>query len=231
MTGRFLRVTWFHFYDELGRNLAVNFLWAAACLFPLPILGIPAATCALCWYARELALFHDPPLRVFWRGYIRFFWRALAVGWGMILLGIPILYSAGFYLLKSREFGFWTLLPAGICMWFVALYLLAWLYLFPFLVHQEKGFFTTVKRSCLAVLIRPGLACTAAAAWLVCLILSALLTPLLLFLPAVWWCISGTAAMLLLLEDYDDSVPKTPLPVDNENNPGDGIGAAKSFVE
>lgn len=212
MTGRFLRVTWFHFYDELGRNLLVNLLWLIACFFPLPILGIPVATCALCYYARELTLFRDPPARLFWQGYTKFFWRGLGYGWGFALLAVPVAFSAIFYIVKSPDFGLWILLPAGVCLWFVVLYVLAWHYFFPFLVHQEQGFLTTVKRSCLAVLMRPGLAVTATLTWVSWLLLSMLLTPLLLFVPAIWWCISGCSALLLLIEDYDDSVPDTPLP-------------------
>ncbi len=228
MTGRFLRATWFHFYDELGRNLLGNLFWVVACVFPIPLLGLPIATCALCHYAGELTQFRDPPIRVFWQGYRIHFWRGLFYGWGFLLLALPVVFSLIFYLLRAAEHGFWALLLVGVSTWITVLYGLTSFYFFPFLVHQRNGFWTTLKRAGLAVMLRPGLAVVGTLVSLIWMTASLLITPLLFLVPAVWWCVSGMTALLLLREEYDDRVPVTHPPDPPEPDPQAGQSTDRS---
>ncbi|HPA45410.1 MAG TPA: hypothetical protein PLZ55_17160 [bacterium] len=200
-------MTWFHFYDDLGRNLLVNFLAVLAFVVPLPILGIPVSFCAICAYANSLVRFGDPSASRFFTEYRRYFWRGLGYGWSYLLLYVPLGFSFWFYLRHGDEWGLWGYLLAGICFWSLLFYLAMGFYFFPLLVHQKERFWCTLKRSALAVLIGPGYVLTGVGVWLLWMAVCCILSPLLFVVPAIWAAITANAALLLLLNEYRDEVP------------------------
>ncbi|MFH1743896.1 MAG: DUF624 domain-containing protein [bacterium] len=204
---RLLRVTWFHFYDELGRNLLVNFLAVAACLVPLPVLGIPVSLCAISAYANRLARFQDPGTKVFFEEYRRFFWRGLKYGWFYFAVFIPLATSLWFYIRHSEDLGLLGYALAGICFWTLLFYGAMGFYFFPLLVHQEQGLLTTLKRSALAVLARPMSVGIGLIVWLLWIGIGCVIQPLLFVVPLIWLALSGNVSLLFLLDEYSDEVP------------------------
>ncbi|HQL61670.1 MAG TPA: hypothetical protein PLQ35_05195 [bacterium] len=202
-----LRVTWFHFYDDLGRNLLVNFLAVTAFFVPLPILGIPVSICAICAYANSLVRFEDPPASRFITEYRRYFRRGLGYGWSYLAVCVPLGFSFGFYLHHNKEWGLWGYLLAGICFWSLVFYLAMGFYFFPLLVHQREGFLLMMKRSALAVLLGPGYVWIGMSVWLLWVAICCIFPPLLLIVPVIWAAITANAALLLLLNEYRDEVP------------------------
>ncbi len=204
---RFLRVTWFHFYDELPRNLLMNLFALVGCVVPLPLLGIPVSLCAISGYANRLIRFQDPELRVFLREYQRWFGRGLLFGWAYFALFIPLLSSFWFYGRYAADFGIFGYGLAGICFWVLVFYVLMGVYFFPLVVHQREGLVKTFKRSAIAVLIRPGLVLAGAATFLLWVMVCWIVPPLFFLVPLIWLAISGNVGLLLLLDEYDDEVP------------------------
>ncbi len=205
---RFLRVTWFHFYDELARNLLVNFLALVAFVFPLPAIGIPVSLCAICGYANRLVRFQDPEWGSFFGEYKRWFGKGLLYGWTYFAMFVPLVFSFRFYVSRSEDLGLVAYGLAGVCFWAVVFYSAMGFYFFPLLVHQREGMVTTMKRAAAAVLIRPGLVASAGISVLLWGLICWLIQPLLFIVPLIWFAISGNVGLLLLLDEYNDEVPE-----------------------
>jgi uncharacterized membrane protein YesL len=207
MSLRLIRVTWFHFYDELARNLLVNFLALVACFVPLPVLGIPVSLCAISRYANRLVRFEDPEAKSFFVEYRRYLWRGLGYGWFYFALLVLLTGSLWFYITHTEDLGWIAYGLSGICFWVVLYYCAMGFYFFPLLVYQGEGLMTTLRRSAQAVLLRPSLVATGVLVWMVWLGMGYFLEPLLFIVPLIWFALSGNVGLLLLLGEYSDEVP------------------------
>ena len=184
----------------------MNFLALAACLVPLPVLGIPVSLCAISGYANRLVRFQDPDAKVFLAEYRRCFWRGLGYGWFYFALFVPLTGSLWFYVTHARDLGLIAYGLGSICLWMVLYYCAMGFYFFPLMVHQKEGLVVTLKRSALAVLLRPSLAATGVLVCLAWLLICCVLRPLLFIVPLIWFALSGNVGLLLLLDEYSDEV-------------------------
>jgi uncharacterized membrane protein YesL len=159
-------------------------------------------------YLEQILTFQYPGWFLFWRVFPRYLAKAL----GMVLLlggGAGILafdFLAYPKMLASLPFLRWTAIT--LTAWMAIFLFIVQVHLAPFLVHQERSFFTALKRAAMVAAWRPFRALFLLVIQGI-LFLSCLQVPPLVFLVPGLFAVLTNLSLLVLLDEWRDPYEKT----------------------
>jgi len=139
------------YYDDVGKLLLANFLWFLA---SLPVITLPAATIGLSRYCEQLLTFKDPSILSIFSGGFRKF---LVSGYVFFALFIVFIGVAGFgvWFYFRMATGIFMVALGALSLWMFLFLLMLSSYVLPFVVHQDVGILTAVKRAALLAGAKP----------------------------------------------------------------------------
>jgi len=153
MLWRIVKVSVGRFYDYLGKSVWMNLLWF---FLSLTVVLFPPATAALFRCAGELVRFEEPDAGRFLAALRRFFARAWALFLCQALVGLGLVLAIRIYLERmTAVLGQVAVVLGIICLWMLLYFLAILAPMWFFLVHQDVGVWTAVKRAALLFFLRP----------------------------------------------------------------------------
>jgi uncharacterized membrane protein YesL len=201
-------------YDHIGLLVLANLLWI---LLVLPVVTAPAATAGLFYLAREVSRGGAPDLRVYLRGFRKWFGPALRLGILELAAGVVLWVNIDFYSHLRGPASIPGMVLSAVMVWLAAFFLLMHVHLFPLLVAGERRLRTLLRKSALLTLDNLGFTIGIA-------VQSLALTALCVVTGAGLVLINGSAlAMLLttghheLLRKYSDDPSLPPEMIENRS--------------
>jgi uncharacterized membrane protein YesL len=192
---------------ESGISLPHGALQAGFALFGIWI--VMTGWLALNRYIEQILTFQYPGWLAYWVSFPRFLltslWLVLFFGAGFGVLAFDFLT----YPQMLASMPYVRLLAISVTLWMVLLLAMVEVHLVPFLVHQNRPFWTALKRAALVAVWKP-LRTLLLLGIEVFFVLVCLRTPPLIFILPGAFAVLANLSLLILLDEWRDPYEKTP---------------------
>jgi len=185
-------------------------LASLAPFFVLMFLGLWVVLCAWCSlnrYVEQILTFQYPAWTELFRSLPRYILPSLKI---LLFLGIcfgVLAFNAFTYPKMLPEMPLVRLVAVTLTVWVILIVAILQVHLAPFIVHQDRPFFTLVKRAGLIALWKPFRSLLILV-FQVFAILFSFVPPFCFVLPGIYAVLSNLS-LLILLEDWHDPYEKT----------------------
>lgn len=137
--------------DNIVHMITINLLWF---IFTILILTAPPAMSGLFYATNNLAHGHPINWRIFFEGFIKYFW----LGWQWMILNTGVILISVYLLIQLSSYETnWTAWLQGLLIALLMLWLIAQFYIMPLVIEQSDHHLSYAYWNSLVLMIRtPG---------------------------------------------------------------------------